>query len=157
MKNDDKNGVYYNPIYDSIIRSNKMLCTHENGKNFIDDMKKYPILYNSLYGGINMNKIVLNKWFDVNNTRYKVASIKKSVDNKHFDLIIYKDLSYLNMKSKVARLEVYFSQHENDYVMVWSGYDHGFTGELIDFINSLIKTLKYNLFLKDDGLEKQEI
>lgn len=104
-----------------------------------------------------MNKINLNKWFDVNYTRYKVASIMKSVDNKHYDLIIYKDLSYLNMKGKVARLEVYFSQHENDYVMVWSGYDHGFTGELIEFVNHLIKNLKENLFLKDDGLESETI
>lgn len=104
-----------------------------------------------------MNRIEIFKWFDVNNTRYKVASIKKSVDNKHFDLIIYKDLSYLNMTGKVARLEVYFSQHENDYVMVWSGYDHGFTGELIEFVNKLIKHLKENLFLKDDGLESVTI
>lgn len=104
-----------------------------------------------------MNEIILNKWFDVNNTKYKVHSIKLNRDGKHFDVIIYKDLSYLKLKNKYAQLEIYYSEHENDYVVAWVGYDHGFTHELLEFCTKVIHNLKENPFKKVDGLESVNI
>ena len=112
------------------------------------------IRFRQKLGGINMNVISLNKWFDVNNTKYKVHSIQKSVDGKHYDLVLFKDLSYLGMKNKFARLEIYYSPTSQDYVVAWAGYDHGFTGELLDLCVKLINRLNTNLYAKDDGLER---